>query len=248
MIRFFRTLRQQALSGNRLGRYLLYAAGEITLVVIGILIALQVNNWNESQKELALEKEVLAEIMGDLDSGVASLENDLRINQNLITLADEIQEQVLQNPTYTDTIGAKFGTLNFSTTLSINTSGYDNLKNIGLGVVRNDSLRKTITEFYENDVDFLRKGEETDRQFIKEYFAPEYLIYFESVEAGKPALGFGAIYRPLDIGRMKTDKAFHRLLGLYKRTKQEAIYNLNLTIGKMQELKVRMEVYLSEID
>ena len=50
MHRFFRTLRQRLLTENRFSKYLLYAIGEILLVVIGILIALQVDNWNEQRK------------------------------------------------------------------------------------------------------------------------------------------------------------------------------------------------------
>ena len=46
MIRFFRVLRQRLLAENRVSRYLLYALGEIALVMVGILLALQVNNWN----------------------------------------------------------------------------------------------------------------------------------------------------------------------------------------------------------
>src|SRR6056297_275206 len=50
MIKFFRRIRQKLLSENKFSKYLLYALVEIVLVVIGILIALQINNWNEEQK------------------------------------------------------------------------------------------------------------------------------------------------------------------------------------------------------
>ena len=50
MIKFFRQIRQKLLQENRFSKYLLYAIGEIILVVIGILIALQINNWNERRK------------------------------------------------------------------------------------------------------------------------------------------------------------------------------------------------------
>ena len=50
MIKFFRRIRQKLLSENRFSKYLIYAIGEIVLVVIGILIALQINNWNEKRK------------------------------------------------------------------------------------------------------------------------------------------------------------------------------------------------------
>ena len=48
MIKFFRKVRQKLLKENRFNKYVLYAIGEIVLVVIGILIALQINNWNEN--------------------------------------------------------------------------------------------------------------------------------------------------------------------------------------------------------
>jgi len=50
MIKFFRKIRYDLMGKNKTGKYLKYAIGEIILVVIGILIALQINNWNESKK------------------------------------------------------------------------------------------------------------------------------------------------------------------------------------------------------
>lgn len=50
MMKFFRRIRHRLLNANKLGNYLLYAIGEIVLVVIGILIAIQINNWNEKTK------------------------------------------------------------------------------------------------------------------------------------------------------------------------------------------------------
>ena len=49
MIKFFRRIRQQLLTENKFGKYLKYAIGEIILVVIGILIAIQINTWNENK-------------------------------------------------------------------------------------------------------------------------------------------------------------------------------------------------------
>ncbi|MFZ1424528.1 MAG: DUF6090 family protein [Saprospiraceae bacterium] len=68
MIKFFRTLRQQLLSDNKFNKYLVYAIGEIILVVIGILIALQINNWNESEKSKHQEQIILKNILKDLES------------------------------------------------------------------------------------------------------------------------------------------------------------------------------------
>lgn len=63
MIKFFRKIRQRLLTENKFSKYLIYAIGEILLVVIGILIALQINNWNESQKEQLLEGQLIDEVI-----------------------------------------------------------------------------------------------------------------------------------------------------------------------------------------
>ncbi|NRD20942.1 hypothetical protein HNV08_12870 [Winogradskyella eckloniae] len=65
MIKFFRRIRQQLLSENKFNKYLIYAIGEIVLVVIGILIALSINNWNEKQQEEKNELLILKTLQKD---------------------------------------------------------------------------------------------------------------------------------------------------------------------------------------
>lgn len=66
MIKFFRKIRQQLLTENKFNRYLLYALGEIFLVVIGILIALQINTWNKEIQDNARERTSLENLIADL--------------------------------------------------------------------------------------------------------------------------------------------------------------------------------------
>jgi len=66
MIKFFRKIRYDLMEKNKTGKYLKYAIGEIVLVVIGILIALQINNWNEDRKERKQEKEFITSVKKDL--------------------------------------------------------------------------------------------------------------------------------------------------------------------------------------
>lgn len=65
MIKFFRKIRQKLLSENKFSRYLIYAIGEIVLVVIGILIALQINNWNEERKEAVRQTKHIEQLLQD---------------------------------------------------------------------------------------------------------------------------------------------------------------------------------------
>ncbi len=80
MIKFFRNIRKTIVNDGKTGNYLKYAIGEILLVVIGILIALQVNNWNETRKERIQEDLLVQSIISDLKM------DTLMINQNLRTL------------------------------------------------------------------------------------------------------------------------------------------------------------------
>jgi len=67
MINFFNKIRLGSLTENRFGKYLLYAIGEIVLVVIGILIALKINNWNTDRKNDALKRSYYVQILQDLE-------------------------------------------------------------------------------------------------------------------------------------------------------------------------------------
>lgn len=84
MISFFRKIRQSLLTQNRVTRYLAYAVGEILLVVIGILIALQVNNWNEYRKDRIQEREVLAQLESEFQSNLEQLDEKIAIRNKLI--------------------------------------------------------------------------------------------------------------------------------------------------------------------
>ncbi|MBT8377334.1 MAG: hypothetical protein KJO22_10720 [Bacteroidia bacterium] len=88
MAKFFSHFRQKLLANNRTGRYFTYALGEIILVVIGILIALQINNWNESRKKVILKNTYLSRLINDVKkdtSNINYLVKELNINQSSIT-------------------------------------------------------------------------------------------------------------------------------------------------------------------
>jgi hypothetical protein len=74
MINFFRKIRQQLLNENKFSKYLLYAIGEIVLVVIGILIALSINNQNELRKRDLLETFVLKEFKKNLTDDIYDMD------------------------------------------------------------------------------------------------------------------------------------------------------------------------------
>ena len=88
MIKFFRKIRYDLMEKNKTGKYLKYAIGEIVLVVIGILIALQINNWNEQRKERIQEKIFLKRFEVELNSNLENILIAISLNKSRIHRAD----------------------------------------------------------------------------------------------------------------------------------------------------------------
>ena len=90
MIKFFRRIRQQLLSQNKFSKYMLYAIGEILLVVIGIVIALQLNTWNEGRKNRILEKYYVNRIIADINSDLDEIKQMEVFAQKRIAVSQHI--------------------------------------------------------------------------------------------------------------------------------------------------------------
>ena len=104
MIKFFRQIRKSLIEKNQMGKYFKYAVGEILLVVIGILIALQINNYNELRKNRNLESEYIERLLEDLkeDKAIiqAVLDYQLEVTfhaKKAITVFENLEEKNL-NP------------------------------------------------------------------------------------------------------------------------------------------------------
>jgi len=102
MIKFFRKIRQNFLSEGKTGKYFKYAIGEIILVMIGILLALQVNNWNQNRIAQKEEKEVIAKLHADFK------ENKKILNEFL----SKLNQQMNAQKTLMNLIGASKEVLN----------------------------------------------------------------------------------------------------------------------------------------
>ncbi len=176
MIKFFRKIRQRLLTESKFTKYLIYAIGEIVLVVIGILIALQINNWNEEHsarnKESLLLKEMRANLSDDLsDLNFNTTHNKRRTEINLVL--KNIWEQ--KTP-YSDTLDIYFGGMFGNFQLSENTSTWENLKSIGLDLISDDKLRNDLSYLYENRYKYLENLEKNlDDRYQWDYLYPQVL-------------------------------------------------------------------------
>lgn len=94
MIKFFRKIRYDLMEKNKTGKYIKYAIGEIVLVVIGILIALSINNWNEKQKLIKNEKELIASLKKEITSIITGLNSSLEENEKFLEAAEKLIQRL----------------------------------------------------------------------------------------------------------------------------------------------------------
>ncbi len=177
MIKFFRKIRQQLLSENKVGKYLLYAFGEIILVVIGILIALQLNTTKENKEKTDLGYKYLTEMKKEVQGDIFVLES------RIIMLKKSIKNQEAALNT------KSIATLPLDSVLMImnrpNIGGFEiseltfiKMKNLGLTALsNNDSLNSKINTYYNSDLAFFKKA--INFTFEKYHEYTHYLTYVE---------------------------------------------------------------------
>jgi hypothetical protein len=188
MIKFFRKVRQKLLTENRLGqpassaaRYLLYAIGEILLVVIGILIALQINNANETAKLRKTELHLLQSLRLDLDKNIELLERLIDYDSN-ISNSNKIIIDVLkdENAVYHDSLAFHFGFALRTGEFNSQRLAYDAIKLAGLNVITNVELRNTLVRLYDDD---FANAESADA-FYLDYFLQANAVYNKHFQTG----------------------------------------------------------------
>ena len=146
MLKFFRKIRQNLLMENKTGKYLKYAIGEIILVVLGILIALQINNANEERKIRKQELHYLENLKTDLKLNITELEEYIAVRNTRIESANKVLEYFEGKP-LTDLNDFAFHTTNIYIwqKFSQHDNTFQELVNSGnLALISNDSIKNGL--------------------------------------------------------------------------------------------------------
>ena len=135
---------------NKVSKYLLYAIGEIMLVVVGILIALQINNWNEWKKERVKEREILIDLVANLEINIKTIESDIE-NFHLLDKSSEIVLSTIYNKQpYIDTLAQHFHIARIpKQELFLSQTGYEEYKDMGLHILTNKYLKDEVLSLFE---------------------------------------------------------------------------------------------------
>jgi hypothetical protein len=139
---------------NKTGTYLKYAIGEIILVVIGILIALSINNWNEKSKlkteEIKLLKEMKSALLSDKADILSNIEEHSSAEKSCSILIAHLSKEL----PYADSLDIHFANSLNTTRFGHTSSSYETLKTKGPDLIENDSLRLMLGNYYDKKVGY----------------------------------------------------------------------------------------------
>jgi hypothetical protein len=239
MIKFFRKLRQKLLAENKFSKYLLYAIGEIILVVIGILIALQINNNNELSKQRAKEVQFLKNLKSDLIFEESELERYIEIRQSIVNSAQVVLEhfngkpveniQMFNYHTFNVGIWQEFQRNN-NTFLELINSG-------NLTIISNDSIKNGLL-----NLDLAYKGiisyREHLRNDLEQYF---YDPWFKTVDLDPLAQSFvfyannGKFNQNIELSRQELDRLLNN--NVFKNGFVLSVFTNSLLIDDYKRMK-----------
>jgi hypothetical protein len=244
MIQFFRNIRQKLLVENKLSRYMLYAIGEIALVMIGILLALQVNKWNEERTYQKERDYLLAELITEFESNFEELQKTQRINKFIIAKNDSTimalkklnfpgDEIVLSN------ILAESRILNLATFNPSDGLINSMLNTSNLEHVKDKTLRRNLLNWsgYVNDLKENENESWDDRAPMADYLARISVFKYEQELEGNVHFESTVSLNPLEL----RNKLIHS-----RKLKNYVVEETERLVQKMQDIIQQLKQEIEE--
>jgi hypothetical protein len=238
---------------NKTSRYFKYAIGEIILVVIGILIALQINNWNEDRKSVIEEalylKRLLAETNEDATTFNAEINRVKKGIETIITFSKALKNRNSNDSLLVQSANSYFQTGSIYPNFSSSTSTFDDLSSTGnLKVIRNTNLRDSLVKLY------AKYEEVKERMRVSTEWALPVdgaFTYEHSIMRFEPASSFLFPETPYEelAKELRDHKLdFINMIATHYWIKMDAIVMLNTLISDTEALKTLIKEELLKHD
>ncbi|NER10016.1 hypothetical protein SAMN06265375_101456 [Muriicola jejuensis] len=234
MLRFFRQLRQRLLTENRVSKYLLYAIGEIILVVIGILIALQINNWNEDKKLRTALNAALEEVREDLVMDTLHLHQEIAIRMDDLESQSRVIQVLQEKQGFTEQTYADLGRVMLQRPTTLLSNGYDLINELGMSNLNDRMLRNALVGYYEHGHSRIKKELADDIMEFEDAWLPYVRSHFSEWDFGEKAI-------PLNNQQIKEDSWFLMTLKMN-------LINLTATLDAHAEALQNARELIAKID
>jgi len=181
------------------------AAGELVLIVVGILIALAISDWNDRRIQTQDEQALLGEVRTTLQADMGVLEIRLKQMSKAAAKMEQLAEILTTSSPYEPSMDHLFGAAYGMWMTNLNTAIYDTLKSIGLQTVSNSELRLGIARVFDSHYDGIQAGHEIDRGVIIDVMRPYYLQHFRNLKFNESAT-------PIDYENIVMDPYFKNIV------------------------------------
>ena len=238
--------RNQLIKENKIRDYLLSGIGEIALLITGILLALWIDQQADYQNERDDELEIIKEIKANLEVDLDIISNDLEVMKRVDIYCDSVTLFLNKN----DTPSYKFGYYVPKTLISPHfnsvQSGYKLLTSKGIKIIRNDSLRRHISELYDSDYPYYTRYENEHNAFINMHgysLVKQYFSWYN--DTSTVYLGSYSISNN-DYGELKENGDFLKLTSLLKAENNVVKSRATRISNKISSLILFLEAEIKE--
>jgi len=240
MLKIFRRIRQQLISENKFNKYILYAIGEIFLVLIGILLALAISDWNDARIDKQAEIRTLIElkkgILIDFDTITVK---QAEVNKSIADL--HFLQSLIKNKDYqySKELDTLFGVVYGIRMLSPNSAFYEDLKATGLKLIKDESIRLQIVQLFENNYKALNWINELEMS-INDVNRTYYLNNFYDLTFSKYAT-------PNNFKLVWTDSYYHNIIDYRLITlEKNHVIQYDKTLKAIKTLVTTIDNYLEK--
>ena len=226
---------------NKTGKYFKYAIGEIILVMIGILLALSINNWNEERKSSKKEIAKLKSLKSEMITSLKELKSDYKMSNIFLQSTENIYSYIQVKPQPVDSMYRDFyNSIRFDHFFP-KTSTYETLKSGNLELIKSDSIRMLITDVHETGFQRILRKINTRRNAASLLF-PYYQKHFRTKYVKKDTLSWNKILGiPNDYNSLINDAEYETLIS-------EALYGRAMAKGDLESTIKSVENCINQID
>ena len=229
------------MSENKTGKYFKYAIGEIILVVIGILIALQINNWNEQRKVDREIVKVLSEIRSNLVNDSLNIrETRIKKSEDIDIQSTVIHALEIGNIPY-DSIQHHLGRVMIARRIVLVDNGYQLIKKFGLERLKDQALRTELIYYYTNSIKNIYDDTANDKYEFLTVFLPyirEHFLDWNWNNRGVPA----------DYEQLKSDQYFLTSLKVNIKNEESTLEALQKGGNKIQYILPMLDKAILDYD
>jgi hypothetical protein len=246
MIKFFRKIRYDLMEKSKTGKYLKYALGEIILVMIGILLALQINNWNENRKDNLKEIANLKSLKSELEISIEEVKSDYNATKLFHNSTIKIKNHIKNKSLISDSMYREFFLSYQFSAFYPKTSTYETFKNGNLELIKSDSLRILITDIYEAGYKrILSRENETSRSSRFLYYQDHFRITLNAKpDDSLNKLRKSSIAIPNDYEILMNDPKYESIISEAIIARKLQLRDFEFTIGLIEKGLSEIEEYL----